>query len=101
MAVCTAPQRAANDIQNYMRVNGGCYRDWYLGIASNPRERLFHGHNVREHGDAWILRDCGTHTAARAVEDHFLAQGCDGGDGGGSIITRFVYAYRKTPHTRQ
>jgi len=95
----TTAQQVVNDIENYMGKHGGGYRDWYVGIASGVRQRLFGDHCVREQGDAWIYRDCGTDAAARSVEDYFHGKGCDGGPGGGDHTTKYVYAYRKGPHT--
>lgn len=88
------------EIDNYIRAHGGGYRAWYIGIAANPRDRLFGDHNVNEHGDAWNFRDADSESAARDIERHFIALGCRGGDGGGSYQTRYVYAYKMAAHTR-
>jgi len=40
------------DIKAYIQNNGGAYSDWYVGIASDPKERLFTDHNVSEKGGA-------------------------------------------------
>lgn len=96
-----SPNQIAGEIATYINNNGGSPRAWYVGIASDPRTRLFNDHNVQERGDDWIYRDCGTHQVARDIEQHFLNQGCDGGPGGGDHTTRFVYAYKKNGHTRQ
>lgn len=89
----------AGEIAGYINNNGGGHRGWYVGIATDPRARLFNDHNVFEQDDAWIFRDCGTDTAARNIEQHFLNQGCDGGPGGGDSTTKFIYAYKKARHT--
>lgn len=88
------------DIDNHIRANGGGYRAWYIGIAADPRDRLFSDHNVNEDGDAWIFRDAGSESAARDIERQFIALGCRGGDGGGSYQTHYVYAYKMAAHTR-
>ena len=89
------------DIDAHIRNCGGTYSAWYCGIASDPRQRLFTDHNVDEKNGAWIIRDCGTDTAARRVEEHFLKKGCKGGGGGGDRTTRYVYAYKITNTTRE
>lgn len=110
MAVMTTTaQQVVNEIEEYMRPFGGYYSDWYVGVASDPRQRLFVDHRVREKDtivngvrqpcDAWIFRECKDDAAARSVEDYFLGKGCDGGPGGGDRSTRHVYAYRKARHT--
>lgn len=88
------------EIKEYMSKNGGAYSDWYVGIAADPKARLFNDHNVNEHSGVRIYRDAGSETEARRIEKHFLDLGCDGGDGGGGFNTRYVYAYKKTSFTK-
>ncbi len=88
------------EIDNHIHKCGGGYSRWYVGIASDPRDRVLNDHNVDENNDAWIVRDCGSETAARKVEKHFLGLGCDGGAGGGDSSTTYAYAYKKNAHTR-
>ena len=90
---------AISDIKAYVANNGGNYSQWYVGIAADPRERLFNDHAVKEKGDAWIYRQCTTSDVARSVEKHFLAQGMKGGSGGGDENSDYVYAYKISGHT--
>lgn len=76
-------------------------KDWYIGIAKKPRERLFRDHNVSEQVDLWIYRQANSDTVAREIENFFLAKGCKGGDGGGDHSTVYVYAYKITSKTRE
>ena len=95
----TANQIVA-DIKAHITSRGGTFDQWYVGIAADARDRLFSDHQVREKGDAWILRPAGTHQAARQIENHFVKRlGTRGGTGGGSTATRSVYAYKIAPHT--
>lgn len=89
------------EVDEYIRQSGGLYSQWYCGIAADPRRRLYIDHNVQERGGLWIYSDAGTDANARAVELHFHQLGCKGSGGGGDRLTRFVYAYRITPTTRQ
>ena len=86
-------------IKAYVASNGGNYSQWYAGIATNPRQRLFNDHAVKEKGDAWIHEPCGSSEVARAVEKYFLAQGMQGGSGGGDDDSDHVYAYKIAGHT--
>ena len=95
------PQQAANEIDAHIQKCGGGYPGWYVGIAADPRNRLFAAHNVSEKNGTWIFRDAGSEQGARAVEDHFIAQGCKGCPGGGDGDTKCVYAYRITSTTRE
>ncbi|MEE8346027.1 MAG: hypothetical protein V3S20_01645 [Dehalococcoidia bacterium] len=72
-------------------------RDWYVGIAADPDERLSE-HGLREN-DWYLVRRLGSADAARRVEDFLLKLGCDGGSGGGDEESTAVYAYWKRGHT--
>lgn len=81
---------------------GGSYKAWYVGIASEPRKRLFVDHGVVENGDAWIYEEAFSSADARSVERHFIDNlGTSGGPGGGDSASTFVYAYKMNYHTRQ
>lgn len=94
-------QEIVNQIYAYIQQVGGSSRDWYVGIASEPRSCLFVRHNVTETGGAWIYRDAGTDSSARAIERAFTDVGYSGGPGGGDSSTRYVYAYKITSSTRE
>ncbi len=89
------------DIKAYIaKFSGTKYSDWYVGIASDPKQRLFVDHCVNEQSGAWIYCEALSSDAAREVEQYFIDQlKTDGGPGGGDRTTRFVYAYRKTSST--
>ncbi len=88
------------EIDEYIRTFNGGYSCWYIGITSDPHDRLFNNHNVSKDTDDYIIRDCGSEVAARKVEKYFLNRNYDGGTGGGDGSTRFAYAYKKNQHTR-
>jgi len=92
-------QEAYDQIVAYIKERGGVYGNWYAGIASDARTRLFTDHKVSEEKGAWIYRTCSDDTAARNVEDDLLKLGCDGESGGGDSSTTQVYAYLKTNST--
>lgn len=94
-------QQIVSEFDAYMRQFGVSSSAWYVGIATDPRERLFSDHGVQEKGDAWKFVDCGSDAAARWLEQHFLGRGCRGGSGGGDQQTRYFYMYRVGPHTSE
>lgn len=95
-------QEAKAAILAYMAQWGGRYADWYCGIASDPRDRLFNAHCVKEQGGAWIIRECANDACAREVEAYFVnTLSTAGGPGGGDGATRYVYAYKMSPTTRE
>lgn len=91
-------QQIIHDLQDYLGNNGGNYREWYVGITSDPDQRLFVDHNVNK-VDTWIHAPADSNDGAREVEEYFLNLGCDGGSGGGDKTSKVVYAYRKNAHT--
>lgn len=100
--MAAAKQTAIADIRTYIEQRGGAYREWYVGIATDPRARLFRDHGVGENGDFWIYRECESSLVAREVKEFFVRiLGADGGVGGGYASTQSVYAYLKTPRTYQ
>lgn len=92
-------QQIISEIANYMSKMGGIYKDWYIGITSDGKQRLFNDHGVNEGIDSWIFAPADTNDIARSIEKYFLDQGCDGGTGGGDYTSKTVYAYRKNYHT--
>ena len=89
------------EIRNHIKECGGSYSDWYVGIASDPKDRLFNEHNVDRENGAWIHRECESSSIAREIEEYFIGLGTDGGSGGGDYTTKFVYAYKKTASTNE
>ncbi len=90
-----------NDLFNYMAKCGGTRAQWYVGIAADPRACLFSRHGVDEQSGAWIFVPAANDNEARAIERYLIDQGFDGGPGGGTSGTRYVYAFRKTANTRR
>lgn len=87
---------------SYVNSSGIRWSDWYVGIAANPRSRLFVEHNVQEHGGRWIYEDAGSEQGARTVEKFLIeTYGTKGDTGGGDSTTTYVYAYAITPTTRE
>ncbi len=85
----------------FMNNHGKYYQEFYVGIASNPIDRLTNGHGVDE-GIPHIYWDTPLHTeVVRAIEKYFLNQGARGGGGGGDLNTQYVYAYKITSQTKQ
>ncbi|GLV14738.1 hypothetical protein Heshes_24220 [Alicyclobacillus hesperidum] len=89
-----------SEIDAHIQQCGGAYSNWYVGIAADARDRLFSDHTVDEKKDAWIYRNAENSTVARRIEKYFIETlGTDGGPGGGSDQTTYVYAYKKNAHT--
>lgn len=75
-AVRKTATQIIQEIDSYIKQNGGGYSQWYAGIATNPRHRLFNDHNVNEKFGTWIYRDCGSENTVRQIEKYFLGLGC-------------------------
>jgi hypothetical protein len=95
-------QNIINEILNYVKQNDAILSTWYVGIASDPKQRLFNDHGVIELDYGWIFRNCGSSDIARAAEAYLInTLGFDGGSGGGDQYSSFVYAYKKGSHTKE
>jgi hypothetical protein len=93
-------QEAFDAVNSFILKNGGRYSEWYVGIASDPRDRLFNKHYIKETTDLWIYCPCEKSVDARNVERHFVEKlGALGGQGGGDYNTIYVYAYKTASHT--
>lgn len=92
-------EQIVEDIQGHKDDRGGAYKDWYVGISKDAKDRLFNGHKVKGKVDAWIWHTAISSDVAREVEDHFQDLGMDGDKGGGSDASNQVYAYKKKAHT--
>ncbi len=91
-----------HDIVHYICRTNTPPTEWYVGITEDVKVRLFKGHGVNKERDYWIYRECFTADAARRVERYFITNyQTDGGSGGGSDASRFVYAYKKERHTKE
>jgi len=92
-------QQIIVEISTYIRQEGGAKSAWYVGVASDPEDRLFNHHNVQEKSDSWIYRKAASFQVAREVERAYLEGGYDGRPGDGDESTAYVYAYRKSAST--
>ena len=94
-------QDIANEIIYYIRQSNIASSFWYVGIASDPKTRLFTDHNVQEKS-YWIYRDAGSEENARAIEKWLVnSYYCQGDTGGGNTSTKYVYAYVVTSTTKE
>ena len=95
-------QEIISEIKFHIVQCGGNYSDWYVGIATDPKGRLFNDHAVDEKNGAWIYREAENSSSARDTEYYFVnTLKTDGGTGGGDYSSRYVYAYKKTSYTTE
>jgi hypothetical protein len=92
---------AEQQISEHIRESRRPLTDWYVGIAEDPEERLFTEHNVPKENYWWIHRELGSRVDAGEVEKFFLSKGAQGGGGGGTDESVFVYAYVVGPNTKE
>jgi len=43
----TSEETLKKNIKKHMDDRGGPYSEWYVGIAEDPKDRLFNDHNVQ------------------------------------------------------
>jgi len=88
------------DILEFLQLEGGHPKTWYVGVTNDPQGRLFDEHQVHYQNDAWIYRTAASEIEAQRVEEYFLERGLDGRKGGRFPDSRMVYAYRKGINTK-
>ncbi len=95
----TAQQVIATIDGHMKKYPGKANSAWYVGIAADPRARLFTDHKVDEKSGIWVFATADTNAIARQVETAYHNAGCKGGPGGGDASTKAVYAYVITSTT--
>ena len=89
-------------LDNYIVKWDTTYSNWYVGIASDPKDRLFNDHNVNEKPGIWIFQECENDSVARDIEKYFVdTMKTKGGSGGGDEDSIYVYAYKITSTTKE
>ena len=80
---------------------GASFSEWYVGIASDPKQSLFEKHGVDKKSDIWIYKQALTFNACQTVQRYFLQiLGTDG-----ELINTAeenmdcVYLYKKSERT--
>ncbi len=92
--------KIVNDILNY--IGNENKSDWYIGIATYPRNRLFGDHNVNELSGRWIYNtNPMSENDARETEAYLLKMYPFKGNTGGGDHPQYVYAYKITSYTRE
>lgn len=87
-----------DDLQEFMGRHGGNYKEWYVGSSKDPKQQLFKVHNFKK-GDKGLFRQAASEIQAAEISEFFTNLGAKGDDG----VTRdadYVYAYKRSPHTK-
>jgi len=94
-------QEIVDGIKAHIQKENSGYKNWYVGISEDARDRLSNGHGVPKENAWWILRETSSTSVAREVEEYFVnTLGSNGAPGGGSDKSNQVYAYKKTSVTK-
>lgn len=94
-------QQIIKKFEEFMGKYGRLYSQFYVGIASDPEDRLINGHGVSRNIPSIYWNIPINTNAVREIEKYFLDRGCKGGPGGGDNNTNYIYTYLITPQTRQ
>ena len=94
-------QKIISEFEAFMGKQGKYYHQFYVGIASDPNDRLTNGHNIDNTIPCIWSTSPMHHNDVRAIEKHFIDKGTKGGPGGGDHNTQYIYAYLITPNTRE
>ena len=88
------------DILEFIQLECGHPKIWYVGVTGDPQGKLFDDHQVHYQNDAWIYRTAASEIEAQRVQDYFLEYGLDGRKGDLCSGSCMVYAYRKGVSTK-
>lgn len=86
------------DIEDFIGRHGGKYKEWYVGSSADPKTTLFKTHGFKG-GDKGLYRQAGSEIQAAEVVEYFTERGALGNDG---VVrdAEYVYAYKRTGHTK-
>jgi hypothetical protein len=87
------------EILEFIQLEGGHPKAWYVGVTDDPQGRLFDEHQVHYQNDAWIYRTAASEIEAQRVAEYFLEYGLGGRKECRRPDARVVYAYRKSVST--
>ena len=95
-------QQIKYEILAYIKEFGGDFHDWYVGIASDPKNTMFETHSVDEEDDIWLYKQALTFAACKTVQTYFLEKLKTDGEAviEGNEDTDCVYLYKKSERTR-
>jgi hypothetical protein len=89
------------EIISFIKRHGGSASDYYVGIASDPKERLSQ-HRVDEDKDVYQSWQAPSSEVARRIEEVAIeVLHTKGGKGGGDENTKLVYIYKINEHTNE
>jgi hypothetical protein len=95
-------ENIVKDFVDYINQSGGNFTEWYVGIASDARSRLFQDHGVNEESGLWLFDNAMTLNCARNIQQHLVdTYKMQGDTSRGEYATTTVYAYKVVPTTKQ
>ncbi len=65
-------QQIKFEIFQYIKEFESSFEDWYVGIASDPREQMFKIHYVDSKTDIWLYKQAISFLACKTVQKYFL-----------------------------
>lgn len=88
-------------IKGHIKKRGGGFPTWVVGTSKEPRAHMFKKHGVRKVGDCWILMHAENTSVARTARQYLLTKlDLSAAGGPDDPHADFVYAYRKSVHTK-
>lgn len=94
-------EQIITEFENFMIKHGTHYHQFYVGIASDPNDRLINGHGIDQTIPNIYWNQALQTSVVRTIEKYFLDKGAKGGPGGGDNNTCYIYTYLITPKTRE
>ncbi|MDD4820418.1 MAG: hypothetical protein PHD21_06255 [Flavobacteriales bacterium] len=102
-------QQVLNEINSFVKSNGGSLSNFYVGVTDNPMTILReHGVKLHKEGDSIISENTvagawplAYEAEARELKAFLIGQGMTGRMGGARAVSTNVYCYKITPETKQ
>ncbi len=95
-------QQIKFEILGYIKVFGSDFSQWYIGIASRPKEVMWNRHGVDEIQDVWLCRQAVSYRACETIRSFFIDKLKVDGTPAAEEPSEgnWIYVFRKSPRTR-
>lgn len=95
-------QQTKFEMLGYIKEFDPDFGAWYVGIASDPKQKLQTDHGVDLEKDIWLYKQAVSFTACKTVQRYFLDKLKTDGDlvSTGNEDTDCVYLYKKSERTK-
>lgn len=81
-------------IQDNLKLNINEAKEWYVGLASNIRKKLFEEHKISEENGRWIYQTLANKEIAKEIKQHFVSLGLKSEDSNDDQSGNIIFIYK-------